>query len=96
MSAHLESVAVTIRSGRPLAPMQRPLWASQRRHPESAVQNMALLSHIDGPVDPVRMAEAFRESSSASDALRTTMDEDARLAAVRLNPRPAADRRRSR
>ena len=75
------AVPVTLRRGWALAPMQRPLWASHRRHPEAPVQNMALLSWIDGPVDPHRLADAFRSVVEASDALRTRIVESG--AAVR-------------
>ena len=56
--------------------MQRPLWMSQRRHGDAPVQNMALLSHLDGVVDADRFVAAFREVVAASDALRTTVLDD--------------------
>ncbi|MFN6120812.1 MAG: condensation domain-containing protein, partial [Actinomycetes bacterium] len=81
-------VAVTLRRGRPLAPMQRALWMSQRRHPDAPVQNMALLSHLDTtggePIDAERLADAFAEVVRASDALRTTIVEEQGTALVQL------------
>ena len=50
-------------------PMQRSLWASQRRQPTAPVQNMALLTHLDGPVDPDRLVRAFSAVVDASDVL---------------------------
>ncbi len=51
--------------------MQRSLLASHLAHPEHPAQSMALLSHIDGPIDPVRLAEAFAAVVAANDVLRT-------------------------
>ena len=48
----MTAVPVSVRTGRSLAPMQRSLWMSQRRHPDAPLQNMVHLSHIDGAIDP--------------------------------------------
>jgi amino acid adenylation domain-containing protein len=78
------TVPVVLRRGKSLAPMQRPLWASQRRHVDAPVQNMALLTWIDGPVDPTRLADAFGRVVEASDALRTRIVEDGATAVVQI------------
>ncbi len=71
------SVAVSFRSsadsGPELSPMQRSLWTSQRLNDGQPVQNMALLSHIAGPVDPQRLARAFASVVAAHDVLRTSI-----------------------
>ncbi|MFW2380621.1 MAG: amino acid adenylation domain-containing protein [Acidimicrobiales bacterium] len=69
--------------------MQRVLWASQRRHRDSPHQNMALLSHIDGPVDAERLAAAFAQVVAASDVLRTTIVDSHDGPSVRLSSAPA-------
>lgn len=69
-----EGVVVTLGGSRELSPMQRGLWASQLATPGAPVQNMVLVSHIDGPVDPERLAAAFRTVVEASDVLRTRLD----------------------
>lgn len=51
--------------------MQRALWASQLNQSDAPVQNMPLLSHLRGPVDPDRLAAAFETIVRQSDALRT-------------------------
>ncbi|MEZ5408966.1 MAG: amino acid adenylation domain-containing protein [Acidimicrobiales bacterium] len=79
---------VHLRPGRPLTAMQRSLWVSQRRHPAAPVQNMALLTHIDGPVDAGRLATAFAAVVAASDALRTRISDDGGAALVRLDAEP--------
>ncbi|MDH3682243.1 MAG: condensation domain-containing protein, partial [Acidimicrobiia bacterium] len=56
--------------------MQRALWTSQRLHPDAPVQNMALLTHLDGPVDPERLAASFELVIAASDVLRTRIVAD--------------------
>ncbi len=56
--------------------MQRQLWASQRRNPESPHQNTALLSTIEGSVDFTRLAAAFAQVVATSDVLRTRIDGD--------------------
>lgn len=61
------------RAERSLTPFQRRLWASQRRAPESPLQNMALVSHLDGPIDPDRLADAFATVVERRDALRTRL-----------------------
>ncbi len=53
--------------------MQRSLWTSQRLNDGEPVQNMALVSHIGGPVDPERLARAFASVVTAHDVLRTTI-----------------------
>lgn len=65
------SVPVSLRQGRPLAPMQRALWMSQRRYPAAPMQNMAKLSHLDAPIDAQRLVEAFASVVAASDTLST-------------------------
>lgn len=67
---------VTLSTGRQLAAAQRPLWLSQRLHPEAPVQNMALLTHIDGEVDPQRLADAFESTIDQLDVLRTRITEE--------------------
>lgn len=84
------TVNVSLRLGKPLAPMQRPLWMSQRTHPESPTQNMALLTHIDGPVDADRLADAFRSVVQASDVLQTRILEQDGIAAIHLDAVPQA------
>jgi amino acid adenylation domain-containing protein len=84
------AVPVTVRQGRKLTPMQRPLWMSQRRHPDAPVQNMALLSTIDGPIDPRLLAQAFERVVAASDALRSRIVEDGGSPVVRLDGTPPA------
>ena len=77
--------SVSVRTGTPLTPMQRSLWASQRRHPTSPLQNMALLTHLDGPIDPDRLADAFARVVSASDLLRTRVSSDDGGTTVRIS-----------
>ncbi len=71
------SVAVALQPtgprGRVLSPMQRSLWTSQRLNGDAPVQNTALVSHIDGPIDPRRLARAFATVVAAQDVLRTTI-----------------------
>ncbi|MEM9134198.1 MAG: amino acid adenylation domain-containing protein [Actinomycetota bacterium] len=76
---------VTLSTGRQLAAAQRPLWLSQRLHPEAPVQNMALLTHIDGEVDPQRLADAFESTVDQLDALRTRIAEEDGKPVVHLN-----------
>ncbi len=68
-----DGVAVSLRSAREPTPMQRGLLASQARFPGSPLQNMALITHLDGPVDPDRLATAFETVVLCSDVLRTTV-----------------------
>jgi amino acid adenylation domain-containing protein len=68
--------------------MQRALWTSQRLHPNDPVQNMALLTHIQGVVDAERLAESFSMVVAASDALRTRIVDDAGTPVVRLDADP--------
>ena len=84
-------VPVTLRAGRPLSPMHRALWVSQRRHPSAPVQNMALLTHLDGSVDPERLNEAFASVVEASDVLRTRLVEQDGTPLVQLDA-PAQER----
>ncbi len=67
---------VTLSTGKRLSAAQRPLWLSQRLHQEAPVQNMALLTHIEGEVDPQRLADAFDATVSQLDALRTRITEE--------------------
>ncbi|MEM7284819.1 MAG: amino acid adenylation domain-containing protein [Actinomycetota bacterium] len=67
---------VAIRSGRPLAPMQRALWMSQRQHPASPLLNMVKLSRFDAPIDVDRLAAAFAEVVAASGTLATRIVDD--------------------
>ncbi|CAM9885461.1 unnamed protein product, partial [Sphacelaria rigidula] len=55
--------------------MQRSLLASQRRSPEAGHQNMALLSHLDGPIEASVLADAFALVAKRFDALRTRVDD---------------------
>ena len=70
---------------RPLAPMQRALWMSQRMHPESPVQNMALLVHIDGAIDTGKLATAYDRVIDEVDVLRTRIAEHQGTPTVRLD-----------
>ncbi|MEL7158216.1 MAG: AMP-binding protein [Actinomycetota bacterium] len=72
-------------SGRRLAPGQRALWLSQRLHPDAPVQNMALLTHIDGEVDPARLAQAFDATVDQLDVLRTRIVDEGGSPVVRLD-----------
>ena len=82
------AVPVELRRGTPPTSMQRALLASQVRHPTSPLQNMALLSHIDGPIDPERLSSAFARVVHASDALRSTFDRDATYVMLGDDPAP--------
>ena len=53
--------------------MQRSLWTSQRLNDGQPVQNMALVSHIAGPIEAERLARAFATVVAAHDILRTTI-----------------------
>ncbi len=68
-----DSVAVELEGSRTLSPMQRSLWASQLTSPDAPVQNMALRSHFDGPIDAHRLAESFSSVVRSTDVLRTTI-----------------------
>ncbi len=63
--------SVELSSRHRLSPMQRALWTSQRLDLTSPVQNMALLSRFDGPIDAGRLAQAFTQAVDAYDVLRT-------------------------
>ena len=82
------AVPVSLRAGRPLTPMQRALWASQRLHPDAPVQNMALLTHLDGPIEPDRLAAAFETVVRASDVLRTRIVIEDGSPLVRIGTEP--------
>ena len=84
------TVPVSLRLARPLAAMQRPLWMSQRAHPDSPMQNMALLTHIDGVVDANRLAQAFQIVVEKSDVLQTRIIESDGVPLVYLDARPQA------
>ena len=66
-------VGVPLGTGRSLSPMQRGLWVSQLNHPRAPVQNMPLLSFLDGQIEAKRLAEAFRSVVVRSDVLRTRL-----------------------
>ena len=70
------STSVAIRSGRPLAPMQRGLWMSQRRHPAAPLLNMVKLTRFGGPVDVDRLVAAFARVVEASATLATRIVDD--------------------
>ncbi len=53
--------------------MQRSLWTSQRLNDGQPIQNMALVSHVGGPIDAERLARAFASVVAANDILRTTI-----------------------
>jgi len=59
-----------------LTASQRALWSSQRRHPDSPLQNMALLTHIDGAVEVDRLVGAFDAVVAESRMLRLTIADD--------------------
>ena len=66
-----------------LSPVQRRLIASQVRSGAAPVQNMAILTHFDGPIDAARLGEAFGAVVASSDVLRTVVEvHDLTLAAV--------------
>jgi amino acid adenylation domain-containing protein len=83
-----DSVPVALRTGRTLSPMQRPLWFSHRAHPGAPVQSMALLTHIDGPVDVARLHEAFGRVVETCDVLRTRIVELNGVPLVHLDAKP--------
>ena len=56
---------VSLRRGTPLTAMQRSLWTSQRRNPTAPLQNMALVSHLDGPVDLDRLVDGLRSGGKS-------------------------------
>ncbi|MGI9610474.1 MAG: AMP-binding protein, partial [Acidimicrobiia bacterium] len=89
MTTPTQAVPVSFAPPLSLSAMQRVLWASQRRHPDSPHQNMALLSHIDGPIDVDRLGAAFAQVVAASDVLRTTIVESHAGHSVRLSSAPA-------
>jgi len=53
--------------------MQRALWASQLSQPDAPLQNMPLLSHLRGTIDPARLVDAFDAVVRGSDVLRTRL-----------------------
>ncbi len=71
-----------------LSAAQRALWSSQLRHPDAPLQNMALVTHIDGPVDADRLATAFHRVVAASDTLRLTIG---RQVGIAPDPPAASD-----
>ena len=73
----MTTAPVALRRGHPLTPFQRRILASQRRAPGSPLQNMALLSHLDGPIDPARFTAAFARTVALHESLRTRIDADA-------------------
>ncbi|MDY7105944.1 MAG: amino acid adenylation domain-containing protein [Actinomycetota bacterium] len=80
---------VALRRGVEITPMQRALWTSQRRNPTAPLQNMALLSHVQAPVDPDRLRDAFAAVVAASDVLRSRVVADDAGAAVRVGDEDA-------
>ncbi len=68
---HDSSVPVRLRGGLAPTPMQRSLIASQRRHPTQPLQNMVRVSHLHGPIDADRLADALASVVAASDVLRS-------------------------
>ena len=81
-------VGVSFSSRHRLTPMQRALWTSQRLHPDDPVQNMALVTHLDGPVDAIRLADAFAQVVRSSDVLRTRIVEVDGTPQVSLDAEP--------
>ena len=65
------STIVELGRTRQLSPMQRSLLASHLAAPDRPTQNMARISHIDGPIEPERLATAFARVVAANDVLRT-------------------------
>ncbi len=88
MDISIEST-VALSPGRPLTPAQRPLWLSQRLYPDAPVQNMALLTHIEGTVDADRLADAFEATVAGTDVLRTRITDDRGTPVVTLDAVPA-------
>ena len=81
---------VDIRGRSALTPVQRALFASQQRDPRSPMQNMVLMAHIAGPVDPDRLTAAFATVVAASDVLRTQIGTAANgETTVRISHEPA-------
>ena len=81
---------VDIRGRSALTPVQRALFASQQRDPRSPMQNMVLMAHIAGPVDPDRLTDAFATVVAASDVLRTQIGTAANgETTVRISHEPA-------
>ncbi len=68
--------------------MQRSLWTSQRLSPDQPVQNMALLTHIDGPIDVARLARSFDRVVASSEVLRTRIVQTESGDEVELLPAP--------
>lgn len=66
---------------------QRQIWASQRRFPDFAVQNMATLTHLNGAIDPEKFARAFQAVVRASDVLRTQISGKGKATAT-ISPAP--------
>ena len=66
---------VALGRGRVLSPMQRALLASHLAHPDHPAQSMALVSHLDAPIDADRLAEAFARVVAGNDVLRTRVGE---------------------
>ena len=68
-----------------LTPAQELIWTSQRLHPDSPHQNMALLTRFESAIDADRFCAAVDAVVSASDALRT------RIRTVDGVPHPVVD-----
>ena len=67
--------------GPALTEMQRPLWASQRLFPDSALQNTAHLAYLDcsdRSFDAATLSDAFAAVVAASDVLRTRITSTSR------------------
>ena len=69
------NTAVQIEPRRGLSPAQELIWTSQRLHPEVPLANMAILTTIEGPVDPERFINAVDQVVLGSDVLRMTVVE---------------------
>ncbi len=75
-------VPVALRPSTPLSPAQELLWAAQRLYPDAPLSNMAVVSRLDGVIDPDRFVAAFETVVLSNDSLRTLVDDDGGL------PRP--------
>lgn len=64
-------VSVELRRGIRPTPMQRALLASQFQNPSAPLQNTVHLSHLNGPIDVVRLTGAFERVVRSADVLRS-------------------------
>jgi amino acid adenylation domain-containing protein len=67
------SVAVDIRTPKPMARSQQLLWTAQRLRPDVPLANTANVYRIAGPLDPGRLVDSFDAVVRAADALRTVI-----------------------